>query len=339
MKYRLNIIKDDRNLSQISKYILADKPLYALVEFEEKDIADLIRLVNEVIGTSYSSFSCVGEDGFVYEVSNEQIIKTNCKVSLKKQVRFIKKSYKMLVGYKKHLGHLLDKFSETKSIRKFSVSRFKANIFVSKECDIVFNYRIKKAKTENQPLVIFLPGGGCVGYDNVKPIAEFYGNHIWQKLKKYDCNILIPQTPHVGDFDYIGAVKQLSEHITQEIKADANRIYVFGTSLGGHTTWSSAYKYAEYYACAMPVMGKLREEFIGTIDYNRLRDIPLLVAHSSNDMVVPISGDDKVVEKLNSLSANVRYVRWDKYGHRMASRFYKRENWDEWMFSQSLDER
>ncbi len=337
MKYRLNIMKsDEADFSILSRYISVDKPIYVTIEFDEKDKDDIIKLVNETGKPSREIFGCWGEDNSYYEISIEGITKIPCNYSFKKEIELLKKYYKSQCKYRKHLGILLDKTPKTSSVEKFSVSRFKAGVFISKEHNIAFNYRMKKAKSENQPIVIFMPGGGCIGCDNIKPVAEFYGNLIWKKLKKYDCNILIPQTPYAGDYDYIDAIKQLSERVTKEVKADKNRIYIFGTSAGGHQTWASAYKYSKYYACAMPVMGSLRGE---KIDYNKLKNIPLLVAHSSDDNVVSVVSDDETVEILKGLSANVKYVRWNKYGHSMASRFYKKENWDEWMFNQSLTKR
>lgn len=329
-----------KDLSSISKYISMKKTIYALIEFDENDKNEVLRLMGEIHKTSLGTMNCLGEDGYVYEVSRDAITKTSSKDSLRKNIRFLEKSQRKHNWYVKKLGCFLEKFSNTTSVEKITVSRFKSRIFISKEYNLAFNYRMKKSKKENQPLVIFMHGGGCIGCDNIKQLAEFYIDHPWGKLKNYDCNILLPQAPFSGNLiqcDFIETIKQLSEYIAKETKADKNRIYILGTSFGAHNTWSSAYNYSDYYACAMPVMGHMYNE--NEMDYNRLKDIPLLIAHASDDKVVDVKRDDEMYEILKGISANVRYVRWDKYGHRMARKFYKRENWDEWMFSQSLDKR
>ncbi len=329
-----------RDLSPISKYISTEKPIYALIEFDENDKNEVLSLMNEIHEMSLGTISCLGEDGYVYEVSMKAITKTSGRGSLRKSIRFLEQSQKKYNWYSQKLGCFLEKFSNTTSVEKFTVSRFKSRIFVSKEYNFAFYYRIKNSKKENQPLVVFIHGGGCIGCDNVKQLAEFYIDNPWSKLKKYDCNILLPQIPFSGNiiqYNLIETIKQLSEYIAKETKADKNRIYILGTSFGAHNTWSSAYNYSDYYACAMPVMGRMYSE--DKMDYNKLKDIPLLIAHASDDKVVDVSRDDEMFEILKGISANIRYVRWDKYGHRMARKFYKRENWDEWMFSQSLDKR
>ena len=52
-----------------------------------------------------------------------------------------------------------------------------------------------------------------------------------------------------------------------------------------------------------------------------------------------IKQDDIIAEELKKCSGSFKYTRWDKYGHGMANKFLGKENWTEWMFSQSLDKR
>ncbi len=68
----------------------------------------------------------------------------------------------------------------------------------------------------------------------------------------------------------------------------------------------------------------------------RLAKTPLWVAHSSDDTNVPIDNDDHCVAELKKLGADIKYTRWEKYGHSMSNKFYKTENWAEWCLSKKL---
>ncbi len=344
MKYRGFILKtDEKDLSVISEYIVSDKKEYVMFEFEEKDITDILDCLSKLLNTPLcGTLNCLGENDYIYEISADGVSETQMKASVRQNIKLLKRVYRYNSEYKKQFSDIIENCSETGSIAKKSLLKFESRIFVSKESKIAFNYRIKKAKTDNKPLVIFLHGGGCIGIDNIKPLFEYYSNHIAEKLKKYDCNILIPQFPYysmVDMFSYSDPVKQLSEFIADETNSDKNRIYIFGTSFGGHRTWESAYDYPDYYACAMSVMGALDTNYRGGVDYEKLKQIPILVAHASDDKTVPVERNDETVKMLEDISSNIKYIRWNKYGHRMVTRFYKRENWDKWMFTQSLEKR
>lgn len=47
-----------------------------------------------------------------------------------------------------------------------------------------------------------------------------------------------------------------------------------------------------------------------------------------------IDSDDYFYDKLKALGANVKYTRWNKYGHSMSAKFYRKEPWVEWIFQQ-----
>ena len=87
-------------------------------------------------------------------------------------------------------------------------------------------------------------------------------------------------------------------------------------------------------------MGKLFfDNDFSCYDVERLATTSLWIAHSSDDDNVTIDSDDYCFDKLQKLGADVKYTRWDKYGHGMANKFLAKENWTEWMFSHSLDKR
>ncbi len=354
MKYRTIFLKDAlMDISVMSKYTVEEAKEYVISEFTEETALEFFEDFKSSFDIKASKVAvfdlidCVGEDNHIYIISSSGMEKQNITsdYSLKKLKRIKRSTYHLCKKVVDYSDNLLSDNDSTVSVSQGSLSKYKKYAFVSKENNIGFNYRIKKAKKEGQPIVIYFHGGGCIGIDNFKQYFEFSAPFIRGKLEKHDCTIIIPQAPlnrptgKVNSIDYLHAVKQLSEIIADEVKADRNRIYIFGGSFGGFCTWLSAYYYPDYYACAMPIMGQFEECFFEKVDYSRLKDLPIWIAHSADDNIVDVKQDDIIAEELKKCSGNFKYTRWEKYGHGMYKKFFREENWTEWMFSQSLDKR
>ena len=71
-------------------------------------------------------------------------------------------------------------------------------------------------------------------------------------------------------------------------------------------------------------------------DIGRLVKTPIWAAHSSDDTNVKIDSDDYYAAHLKKLGADIKYTRWDKYGHTMSGKFYRTEKWAEWCLSKKL---
>ncbi len=354
MKFRTIFLKDSMiDISVMSKYVAQEAKEYVIAEFSDETALEFFEDFKSAFDEKSSKIinldviDCIGEDNHIYYISSDGIEKQNITndFTMKKIKKFKKKLYRNCVKAVAFSDKLLSKNEHTASISKSCLSRYKKRVFINKENNIAFSYRIKKSKNEGQPIVMFFHGGGCTGTDNSKQYFEYKMLGIHKKLKDYDCTVLLPQTPinrpagKANSIDYLHSVKQLSEIIADEVRADKNRIYILGPSFGGFCTWYSAYKFTDYYACAMPLMGQFEECFFEEVDYSRLKNLPLWIGHSSDDKIVDIKQDDIIAKELENCSGNFRYTRWDKYGHNMAGKFLEKENWTEWMFNQSLEKR
>ena len=224
-------------------------------------------------------------------------------------------------------------------IRKIHGGRFSAYKFTDKSNNMSFPFRLYKSKEKNSPLFVLFHGAGALGNDNIKQHIEnlrFYKN-----ILQYDCNILSPQAPYGanrGDYlikFYVKSVKKLIDELP--IDFDRNRIYIVGTSFGGFCVWHISYLFPEYFAAAVPVMGGLYfDHDYGKYDITRLTKTPLWVAHSSDDTNVKIDSDDYCVTELQKIGADIKYTRWNQYGHSMSNKFYKSEKWLEWCLSKKI---
>lgn len=336
------------DLSRIIDYKFAGsvKSGYVLIKFKAADIGNVISLYGDYLKQStYLNYKVnglvfFGSDGCLYKYSDERFDKVTSQgfrilISIvflaftrnRHYIKTIKKTSKC---------NLL--FNKSAVIKRFTLLSFKAYEFFSKKQNITFNYRLKRSRGEHKPLVIYMGGGASLGHDNIKQLFE-YRKLLHRQLKRYDCNVLIPQQPCVfysdnpNRNDYFEAVLQLIDLICGEIGADTKRIYIIGTSGGGVAVWDMIYHNPYVFACAIPVMGRFLFDK-NDVEFERFLSTPVWVAHSSDDNNVIIDSDDYCVEELKKIGADVRYTRWDKYGHKMSSKFYKTEPWAEWMFKQ-----
>lgn len=336
------------DLSQIIDYKFAGsvKFGYVLIKFKESDIDNVIELYSEFLKKSIylnykmNGYIFFGSDGGLYNYSDGDFVKVSSQgrrilisiayLSFSRNIYYIK----TLKDTKKYSL----KFDDSVFLKKFSILSFKSYYFYCKEENISFKFRLKKSSSVNKPLVVYMGGGASLGHDNLKQLFE-YCMLLNSELKSFDCNVLIPQEPCVSYIDksdrndYFNAVLKLIGLICDEVKADKKRIYLVGSSGGGVAVWDMVYHNPAVFACGLPVMGRFIFDK-NEIDFDRFLNTPLWVAHSSDDNNVVIDSDDYCVEELKKIGADVRYTRWDKYGHKMSSKFYKNEPWAEWMFSQ-----
>lgn len=177
-----------------------------------------------------------------------------------------------------------------------------------------------------------------MGSDNLKQL--FDNLPLYKQLIKTDCNILLPQAPFGSNRgeamqNYIKSIKRLADELPADF--DRKRIYIIGTSFGGCCVWQLVYLFPEYFAATVPVMGGLcPDRRYEKYDIRRLVKTPIWAAHSSDDTNVKIDSDDYYAAELKKLGADIKYTRWDKYGHTMSGKFYRTENWAEWCLSKKL---
>lgn len=330
---------------ELEKYVVKQNETkdVCLISFDDKDVS--------VIADSIGDFLCIDEHRKYYKYENGELIPANDKFDWSPQMWYKRfcRIYKNL--HKEEISVLQKLKSSGKTLIEkygFGIGKFKSYKFVDKDNELVCPFRFKGSKgKEKQPLVIFFCGADAVGTDNLKPFIS--GIPMIAKLNKYNCNILIPQPLTSINYNksyedlnskfdrYINSVYRLVSLLKEKENIDEKRIYAFGTSLGGCCVWRLVYNYPQLCACAVPVVGRfdLKTDNPVYTDFERIAHLPVWVAHSSNDKMVGVEYDDFAVSKLKELGSDVKYTRWDKYGHGMASVFYRKEKWDRWMFEQS----
>lgn len=354
MNYYDIVTEDSYNLNTLSRYIIKGSVAegIALISFREEDFDDIrAKFFPENLAQFYR------ED------------RALCRLTESGMVKFGKASRSLDTWYrrehrrlsrKKNLNLRLKNCSRTEiRPQDFPAARYKAYEYIDRENDMIFPYRFRRAQSgEKQPLVVYFHGAGAMGSENIRQYVEYLS--IARHLHGHNCNILLPQCPYgLNQNDefpqmerYIDAVDALIRRLAKRDPVDLNRVYYIGTSLGGSMVWEMAYRHPRRIAAGLAVMGIFMDYalYLNAVeseqnssfllpDFSRMRDVPLWIAHAADDLNVSITGDDGCVNQLQSLGADVRYSRYDRYGHRLHTRFYRKEAWADWLFRQNSGNR
>lgn len=288
----------------------------------------------------------IGEDSFFYEFKPDGSVHKSKKCTDKMHNQLWNSRLKIATRIRKdklYSNNIINKYDKTVNLLSKSVNEFDKYIYINSSRNYVIPFRFKKARSDNAPLLVYFHGAGCLGHDNFKPLFE-YKNFLRSKDIP-DCNILIPQAFYGANFsnsnitDYVNNCVDLINVLINNNIINKDCVYCFGTSFGACCVWYSISLYPEIFAAAVPVMGIITEykKYLPVLKEHNT--IPIWIAHSSNDSNVSIVTDDYIFSHLKGINPNIKYTRWDKYGHKMATHFYKSEPFIEWMFSHSLEDR
>ena len=319
------------------------------VAFNDESYNDFANDFNlkEII-EKFGKMPAFGADGYYYDITTGDAIKED-KYSRKHPMMTFWVQYNMCKSYfsdKKFREKVLNEINQGKGIKEASgMLGFTQKLYFNDENSFIIPYRFKKAKKKNQPLIVYLAGAGAIGHDNIKQLWEFLFYAGGNRVLKRDCNILIPQYLRMWiDGDSENAIRNrytdncalLIKQLLKENDIDSKRIYIYGTSFGAGCVWNALLNSPDLYAAAVEAMGEhYHYKTLTDDEFEAIAKTPVWMTHSSNDTVVKIDSDDYFYDKLKALGANVKYTRWNKYGHAMSAKFYRKEPWVEWIFQQS----
>lgn len=317
---------------------------FAVFEISDDNFCDFYSLIDLSFFEVHDveKLMAIGEDGGLYSLNREGIVKEAAKshISAKANWKRLKKTAKQIENDIHYCTRIKEKYGTQVSYLSKSPLGYDKYVFVDESNNLVIPFRFHKSNRDNRPLVLYFSGGGTLGHDNIKTLNEFLFYAGGNNLVKKDCNVLIPQ----GMFSEAESEKNSIEMFTDscskivrillsENHIDDRRVYTYGTSLGGKCVWRALLGNTDLYAAAVEAMGMIHN--YREIDFQKIKHIPIWLAHSSDDNIVKIESDDYCYDKLNSLGADVKYTRWDKYGHSMATKFYKNEEWMQWLLSKT----
>jgi predicted peptidase len=223
-----------------------------------------------------------------------------------------------------------------------------------------YNYQVyvpaTYASSDAWPVILFLHGAGERGSDGLLQTNVGLGAAIRSNVARYPAIVIFPQVPI--DSQWVGAPAEaamtaLHQTLT-EFRADPDRVYLTGLSMGGHGTWYLAYRHPELFAAVAPICGWVPDfpQFAGSVPVvppdsgaplpalaRQLQHTPIWIFHGEMDDVVPVAGSRDVAAALKAQGANVRFTEYLGMGHNVWDATYASQEFITWLFAQRRPKR
>jgi predicted peptidase len=197
----------------------------------------------------------------------------------------------------------------------------------------------KLAGKEKLPVILFLHGIGQRGTGGfVKGAAAIL---IRQYLERLPAIVLLPQCEkgrYWSDPEMEAMVMATLDQTAAEFRADTERLYMIGVSMGGYGAWHLAAEHQGTFAAFVSICGgsPLRTGDRFNSIARRVGQTPVWVFHGADDRVVPVSESRQMVTALKDVKGKVRYSEYEGVGHNVWLNVMKEPELLPWLLSQSL---
>lgn len=201
------------------------------------------------------------------------------------------------------------------------------------------------------PVILFLHGAGERGADGLLQTNVGLPAAIRATPARYPAIVVIPQVP--TDSLWLGTSAQAAisalDATLAEFRADTDRVYLTGLSMGGNGTWNLAYRYPDRWAAVAPICSFVTpiprlagSRAIVPADSGdafaaiatRLARVPTWIFHGEIDPVVPVSESRRAYDAFRAAGADVRYTEFLGGGHNVWDGVYASPQFQEWLFGQ-----
>lgn len=204
------------------------------------------------------------------------------------------------------------------------------------------------------PLVVFLHGSGERGCDNEAQLT--WGGQMFlnpEYRAKYPAYVLFPQCPKDEFWGYapqmdtasampdsmpvlekpvtnIRMIRALIKDYIAHGKADADRVYIVGLSMGGMGVYDLACRYPETVTAAVVICGA-----VNPVRLKEAKGIKWSIYHGDNDPEVPIEAARAAYTEMKRLKYDVRYHEFVGCTHNSWNPAFNMPDFMKWLFSQS----
>lgn len=185
-------------------------------------------------------------------------------------------------------------------------------------------------------LVIYLHGGSSKGNDNETQMQEpgITAISTWLSENKSKAIMLVPQCP--ADMSWLGTMQDAIVHLLQTYidrdVADANKVYIFGGSMGGTGTWNTLSNHPDFFAAAMPVAGNPTG-----LDAEAVSKTPLFTVMGTTDKLMKISNVETFLKDMDDYHAEYKFNIEEGWSHEdVCKNSYTAERLS-WVFGHTKD--
>ena len=189
-----------------------------------------------------------------------------------------------------------------------------------------------KDEAKRWPLILFLHGAGERGSD-VNKVKIHGPPKIVEGKKDFPFIVVSPQCPENAWWEPFRLLALL-DAIQAAYRVDPDRVYLTGLSMGGFGTWELAGRAPQRFAAIAPICGGGNPAMV-----RRMKDLPTWVFHGDKDPVVPVQMSDDMVEAMKKAGAEVKYTRYEGFGHDSWTKTYENPELYDWLLSHRRGEK
>lgn len=183
---------------------------------------------------------------------------------------------------------------------------FSKETFVNEVMTLPYRKATIPGYGDKTSLVIYLHGGSSKGNDNELQIQEPGVKTIasWLSANNRKAIMLVPQCP--TDKAWLGPTQDvlaslLHAYIDRGV-VDADRVYIFGGSMGGTGTWGMLSNYADLFASAMPVAGNP-----SGLNAQATSQVPIYTVMGTADRIMKISNVTTFLAEMDNYDAEYKF--------------------------------
>jgi predicted peptidase len=213
------------------------------------------------------------------------------------------------------------------------------------------------------PVILFLHGVGEGGEDGLLQTQVGLGPAIRQARQRFPFIVVFPQARHdqlwTGEMATL-ALKTLDQTV-EEFKADPQRLYVTGISMGGFGTWYVAAKAPGKFAAIVPICGfvnvkrpdlpaerktsvmkdnpfaKSPDPYVAVA--SQISKVPTWIFHGGADPVISPDESRRMFQTLKASGFDVKYTEYDGVAHDAWDRAYAEPDLVPWLLSHRRSQR
>jgi predicted peptidase len=185
------------------------------------------------------------------------------------------------------------------------------------------------------PLMIFLHGAGERG-TNLTKVAAHGPPKIVTNRADFPFIVISPQCPTGAVWEKEAIIALLDQSL-KNYRADSERVYLTGLSMGGFGSWALAAAYPERFAAVAPICGGGN-----TIDIllpargkeAALKSLPIWAFHGGKDPVVKLEESERMVDAFKRAgNSDVKLTVYPEAQHDSWTQAYNDEELYKWLLS------
>jgi predicted peptidase len=176
------------------------------------------------------------------------------------------------------------------------------------------------------PTILFLHGSGERG-DDLEQVKKNGPPKVALAKPDFPFLVAAPQCPK-DTYWNPAEVLALADELVEKHKADSDRLYLTGLSMGGSGAWDTACQYPGKFAAIAPVCGS------GKVwRANYLKHTPVWAFHGANDVGVPVARSADMVAAAKKAGGKAELTVYPDLGHDCWTRTYDDPKLYAWFLS------